>query len=376
MYQWISAVCDGFNVDSFKKVNWLNAFSWAFVVLLTFQYSSTAYAANSSPRWTVPVQQTSDDGYALLAWELAAGDESGLFKITETFRDKVTVHYTESTDLRAWRVEPGEYEFVLQSCVKTDTGMPDCGSPSSSLLLEVTEAVTSTLIAQSGSEDTPQDAVGNANGGPDQLLPGHWFNPAKDGHGWSFFWANRLALPQDDALFGNSYDLVGLWYTHEAKLSEAVPGCSFCSPVTSAYRPVVLTLKAVSTGSGSYVGGLYLSRSDGSELWVGSADVIFGSNKANATVNWSANFKKESLTDSDPLVFLLGSDPADTTNISHFSGHWQRSGEDRYLVVTNIGDIAEVVTVVFMMIWVIQPGFRQKTMEQLYQVTATFALPT
>ena len=254
MFQWLSVVCAGINIDNFKKVNSLSAFSWAFLVLLAFQYSSTAYAGDSPPRWTVPVQQTSDDGYASLAWDLPAGDESALFKITETFREKVSVHYVETTDLRAWRVEPGEYEFVLQSCVKNDTGVPDCSSPSSSLLLEVTEAVTSTLIAQSSSEDTPQDTVESINVGPDQFLPGHWFNLAKDGHGWSFYWSNRLALEQDDPLFGNGYDLLGVWYTHEAKHFGAVHGCSTCQPMTSAYRPVALILKAVSTGSGSYGG--------------------------------------------------------------------------------------------------------------------------
>jgi hypothetical protein len=58
--------------------------------------------------------------------------------------------------------------------------------------------------------------------------------------------------------------------------------------------------KAISTGSATYGGSLYVNRDDGSELWVGSADIIFGANNSNATINWSANFKKESLSDSDP----------------------------------------------------------------------------
>ncbi len=272
---------------------------------------------------------------------------ASFFKITETFKEKVSVHYTESTELQAWRVEPGEYEFVLQSCVKNKAGVPDCGRFSDSLTLLVSEALTSTLLAGASAEPSQAATGGNVNGGPDQLRPGHWYNPAKNGHGWSFYWSNRLALSQDDPLFGNSYDLVGIWYTHEAKYSAAVSGCSSCPPVTSAYHPVALKLKAVSTGSGSYGGSLYASRSDGSEVWVGSANIVFGSNNSSATISWSANFKKESLSDSDPLVFLLGSDPANTTNISHYSGLWKRSGDNRYLVVTNIGDIAEVVTVVF-----------------------------
>ena len=100
----------------------------------------------------------------------------------------------------------------------------------------VTEAVTSTLITQSSTEDTSEPVGGSTNGGPEQLLPGHWFNLAKDGHGWSFYWSNRLALPQDDPLFGNSYDLVGIWYTHEAKLSEPVPGFGILDLLISEVR--------------------------------------------------------------------------------------------------------------------------------------------
>ena len=346
MFQWLTAACTCKNVNSVKNGFSLGSHRWVFLIFLVFQSPGFAVAEYSPPVWTVPIQQTSDDGYALLAWKPAGGGKTGLFKITETFDGKVTVHYTESTELQAWRVQPGEYEFVLQSCVKNSDAL-DCGGTSDRLILRVSEALTSALLADSTVE-TPQPTTGEStNGGPDQLRPGHWYNPAKNGHGWSFYWSNRLALPKNDPLFGSNYDLVGIWYTHEAKQSTVVPGCSWCPPVASAYRPVVLTLKAVSTGSGSYGGGLYVSRNNGSEIWVGSADVIFGSNSSSATVNWNASFKKESLSDSDPLTFLLGSDPADATNISHFSGVWKRSGDNSFLVLNNIGDIAEVVDIVF-----------------------------
>ena len=118
------------------------------------------------------------------------------------------------------------YEFVLQSCVKNSADALDCGGSSDSLTLRISETLTSTLLAGSTAE-TPQPTTGeNVDGGSDQLRPGHWYNPAKDGHGWSFYWSNRLALSKDDPLFGNNYDLVGIWYTHEAKQSVLVPGCS------------------------------------------------------------------------------------------------------------------------------------------------------
>ena len=347
MFQWLMAACACKNINSVKNGFNLSSNKWALLLLLVFQFPDIAVAESLPPVWTVPIQQTSDDGYALLAWESAGREEGRFFRITETFDGKTTVHYTESTELRAWRVEPGEYEFVLQSCVKNSADALDCGDSSGSLTLRVSEVLTSALFADPTVESSQQTTGENVSGGPHRLRPGHWYNPAKDGHGWSFYWSNRLALPKDDPLFGNNYDLVGIWYTHEAKQTAYVPGCSSCPAVPSAYRPVVLTLKAVSTGSGSYGGSLYVSRNDGSEVWVGSAEVIFGSDSTGATVNWNADFQKESLSDSDPLVLLLSSDTTDAANISHFSGVWKRSGDNSFLVLDNIGETAEVVDIVF-----------------------------
>jgi len=141
MFQWLVATRACKNVNRVKNVASLNLFSMVVLVLLVFQSSGFAVASNSPPTWTVPVQQTSDDGYALLAWQSVVDESPGLFKITETFKEKVMFHYTESTDLRAWRVEPGEYEFFIQSCVKNDTGAPDCGNPSETLELLVADAL-------------------------------------------------------------------------------------------------------------------------------------------------------------------------------------------------------------------------------------------
>jgi len=327
MFQWLINGRAGMWALCLRDVFQSGLVNSALLMLLAIQYPGMAVAGTSAPAWTVPVQLTTDDGYAYLNWTLPEGETAGFFKITETFKGKVYVHYTETTGLRAWRVEPGEYDFVLQACVKNNTGTPDCGSSSDTLTLQVTENITSTLFTEASAEATQTVAAASTDGGPDQLLPGHWHNPAKDGHGWSFYWSNRLALPQNDPLFGNSYDLVGIWYTYEAKTAFSEPGCPSCPADTSAYRPVVLKFKAISTGTDTFGGSLYVSRNNGSDIWVGSADIVFGSNNTSATLNWSANFKKESLFDTDSLAFLHGSDPTDTTNISHFSGLWQRSGE-------------------------------------------------
>ena len=296
-----------------------------FLVLLLSQSVGVKASTTPAPSWTVPSHLTSNDGHAYLDWKIADGQVSDFFKITELFNGQVLTHYTEATSLHAWRVEPGDYGFVLQSCVKT-TADPDCSSPSAQLTLTVSEAVTATLLTDSADSPTSPVASSATEGGPDQMQPGHWYNPAKSGHGWSFYWANRLALAENDPLFGNTYDLIGIWYTFEAKLAISEPGCLTCPPDTSAYRPAVLKLKAVSTGADKYGGSLYASRSDGREVWVGSANINFGSGNTNATINWSANFKKESLSDSDPLTLLLGSDPANTSNISHNSGLWAKNG--------------------------------------------------
>ena len=344
MFQWLSTIRVCASSNCVMNVFGLNAIRRVFLILMVLQCIDVAVAGSNPPTWSSPLQQTSNDGYALLAWESPESEEAGFHKITETFEEKVSIHYTEESVLHAWRVEPGKYSFVLQSCVKNNVGVPDCGSPSQTLIVEVTEAIASTITTVANTEVVEGDNDVNTNDGPGTMQPGHWFNPAKDGHGWSFYWSNRLALPEHDPLFGNHYDLIGVWYTHEAK--QFVPGTG-CTSCPGAYRPVILKLKAISTGLESYGGSLYLSKEDGTELWVGSADVIFGSNNSRASINWNANFKKESLSDSDPLVFLLGSDPNNATNISHFSGIWQSSSETHYSVVTNIGDIAEVVTVIF-----------------------------
>ncbi len=347
MFQWLTAGDACINTDRVKNVARPGLSGWVLLVLLVFQVPGIVVAGQSAPGWTVPLYQVSGDGYATLAWEAEQRENSGLYKITETFGNEVSIHYTESTRLRARRAAPGKYGFVLQHCVKANASTPDCGDASDPLTLVVNEVPPTALLDELNVEKLPINTDLNTSGGPGQMQPGHWYNPAKSGHGWSFYWSNRLALAQDDPLFGNNYDLVGIWYTFEAKYLGAAAGCSACPPVTGAYRPVALKLRAVSTGLDSYGGSLFVSRDDGSEIWVGSADVIFGANNASATINWSASFKKESLSGSDPLVLLLGSDPAKTNDISHYSGLWQRNGDDRYLVVTNIGGIAEVETLVF-----------------------------
>jgi len=337
MFQWLSAVC---------SIN-LRYFALAFLMLAVCPCPALAAASAAPPTWTVPPRITSDDGYAWLDWDVPQGARVSFFKMTEIFNGQSKTHYVEKSGLKARRVTPGKYQFTVQSCVKDASGLPDCGHPSAPLSVIVSGAVTAFLLTEGQLEPGGAEGSQGVDGGPDQLRPGHWRNPAKDGQGWSFFWANRLALPENDPAFGNSYDLIGVWYTFEAKHFQITEICPSCQPIIGAYRPVVLTMKAVLTGPGTYGGSLYISQKDGSEILVGNANVIFGSDIRSATINWTADFKKESLADSDPLTSLLGSDPTDYNNISHLSGPWKKSGVDSYFVVSVIGSTAELLHVIF-----------------------------
>jgi hypothetical protein len=126
-------------------------------------------------------------------------------------------------------------------------------------------------------EVIPSSAV---PGGPDQLRPGLWYNLDKSGIGWSFYWANRLALSTNPQ---NAYDLYGIWYTYEAKTLVVEPLCEPPIPPCGEqtlylnYRPLVATLRLVSTGSNTFGGSVYVTR-NGSTAQVGNPTVTFGGN--------------------------------------------------------------------------------------------------
>jgi hypothetical protein len=209
------------------------------LVATVFLYSGVLPAEVTKPTWTTSTHLESDDGYATLAWAQSEGKSDGIYKITEVFNQNQSVHYVESDSLTAWRVEPGEYIFTVQACKKAADKSLDCGAESDSLRLTVTDSLTEKLITANDVAAHQPVSATNIDGGTDQLLPGHWHNPAKDGHGWSFYWSNRLALSGNDPLFGNAYDLVGGWLlffmsagdqrlpTIRFKTQSHIHGCGF-----------------------------------------------------------------------------------------------------------------------------------------------------
>jgi hypothetical protein len=210
MFQWLMGACACTWFLFSKVFNGSHSIKYILLGFILFQNPGVVASADLSSVWTVPTRLKSDNGQAHLNWVVEQGKAVDYFKITETFKGKTSVHYTKEMDLYAWRIEPGEYSYVLQACKKDTAGLPDCGHPSEPLILEVTQAVTTTVLTETTNETMQADTSESVTGGPDQLLPGHWFNPEKDGHGWSFHWSNRLALPQDDPIFGTNYDLVGV----------------------------------------------------------------------------------------------------------------------------------------------------------------------
>ena len=323
-------------------------FGLAVILLGAGLLSNAAAAGGPAPEWDKSSSSSTDDGYFELIWDGKAKDPEVFYKVTEAFSGNEVAeieantaeYFVEGDRLPARRVVAGEYLFSLQSCVKDEDGFPECGKSSKELSLTVTDKVVDSMI-DSLIDGAAQPLEGTSDaltattfdGGPDEFRPGNWYNPAKAGHGWTFFWSNRLALPENDSLYGNSYDLVGVWYTYEAKRASTSP---------SHYRPLALRLKAMRTSTNSYRGTVYMTQANGSSISVGYAEVKFGVDSLNAQVSWVVNFKKEYLSDIDNIELLHGTDPARTTGVSHLSGIWEPATGNQFYVVTDIGSTAEV----------------------------------
>ena len=74
-------------------------------------------------------------------------------------------------------------------------------------------------------------------------------------------------MPDGDPMFGDAYDIVGIFFTHEGKVrgQDTEPICTKACWWVTQYRPVVVILKSVKMGSNTYSGNLYITR-NGVEL--------------------------------------------------------------------------------------------------------------
>ena len=287
-------VSRGIAVHSLQLVVKVLAVFLAGMVSFLPQALASGFTSLAPPGWVSEQQLTSNDGYARLEWVAATGADSMLFRLTEEREGQEYASFIEGRAVTVFRVESGDYLFRIQACKKVPANVPVCGAKSSRLSLRVTPEAASEAVADAFAQPGVEGGTQvNVVGGPDELRPGLWYNPARGGHGWSFYWSNRLALPESHALHGNEYDLLGFWYTYEAKSRRAVE--SQAGWVYENYRPLAARLRLVQTGPQDYAGGVYVTR-NGQEVHAGSASVSFGSSSDRAVVSWTVDFKLQRLS--------------------------------------------------------------------------------
>jgi RHS repeat-associated protein len=323
--------------------------AWLAAMLLSLPLTALA---QPQPDWISASPLISNDGFATLRWSVGGTDSITLFRITQGSGAARQVSYVDRPELQLYRIEPGTYVFRVQACTRLPGGYPQCGKQSRALVLTVNDAANE----RSSPAPVPSALVQTANaaGGPDQLRPGLWHNPARSGHGWSFYWANRLALPESDALHGYEYDLVGFWYTYEAKVRyrDGPPSCEQqpfgpdCYWVYLDYRPVLAHLQLIRVGPDTYEGGIFITR-NGVSVEHGSATVRFGADNVHASIDWNASFKLQALGGSDAIELLAGGNGSGTADASHYAGLWSRTGSAVPVVAADVGSSSEAVEVLF-----------------------------
>ncbi len=324
---------------------------WIFLLVLGFLILPwQAWAAGltnlKAPEWVTENGYESMDGYAELAWKADLSGATGLFRLDETSEGENRFSYLEGDSVRIYRSVPGKYRFTLHACSRDVSGVPVCGKKSKELTLFVNAVETETLPAASIPAATSllaTAAADSVSGGPDQMRPGLWFNPDRSGHGYSFYWANRLALPESHSLHGFNYDLHGIWYTYEAKNVFAEPGSA---GFYANFQPLAARMKLVRDGDNSYSGGIYVTR-NGRETLEGSASVTFAADNTSALVEWSVDFKLQRLSGRDPIILLAGTDGSGVTNISHYAGTWNSASDASYQLVADVGSVSEAVEILF-----------------------------
>lgn len=300
------------------------------------------------PFWSTGRSISTDDGYADLSWAVQGSDPVAFFRLTEVHDGESGTHFVDHPTTRVYRVEPGVYDFRVQACQPGPGGYPNCGEQSWPLRLTVTEAIES-LQTERPPEDRPPGTLRNPSG----FAPGLWFNPARGGHGWSFYWESHLELPEGHPEYGDAFDLLGLWYTYEAKARyiDGPPPCGEgyfgdeCFWTYADYKPIAARLRLTQVSSQQYQGSITITRS-GVEINEGSVTVTFDTANS-ALVDWDAHFHWQQLAASDGIQLLAGSNPSSTNNHTHYSGLWRPPFAYDYQVAHDLGMTSESVEVVF-----------------------------
>ncbi len=318
---------------------------WGLILLAAWLPLNTSAGQLPAPIWSTETSLESEDGYADLSWGVPGSQSVSFFRLTEQFGDTASVHFLDHPTTRLFRGEPGTYQFQVQACERGFGGYPQCGEASDSLALTVSSAVGERQTGKPEGKRLPPPVTRS----PSDLTPGRWHNPARDGHGWSFYWKNGLGYGPGNPNYGNAWDLVGIWYTYEARVRyeqdpENCPGAS-CVWVYEEYQPIYAQLAFTSISANQAQGTVYITRS-GVTTNVGAVQVDFLSADA-AEVTWNADFLYQNLQSSDTLEMLVAPDSDPVDNPAHYSGIWQPGGGQNYAVVSALGWISESVELLF-----------------------------
>lgn len=229
-----------------SQIVWLKTWLLAAITYCCFVASANGQIGDqqlntgTAPTWLSQSQST-DTGDVVLEWLPVAGAD--YYHIQQSFTPPaqfgqfnqspdISPHYVSTNALAVARRQAGSYGFKVKACSRAyDNGRP-LGAPSDSCTTwssEITLTVTAQALVDSRQVTAPDISQRTrTTDGPNLITPGEWSAPTRRGHGWSFFWANRLrGATEAGLIIDPAFDLVGVWYTY----GQIIPGNNEWVPV-------------------------------------------------------------------------------------------------------------------------------------------------
>ena len=93
--------------------------------------------AQAQAQWLTPTRFSARNGAATLRWSVEGSEAVALFRISEESTGQHQISYTDQTEIRVVRSEPGDYSFRVQACKRYIDGYPLCGEYSNPLIVSV-----------------------------------------------------------------------------------------------------------------------------------------------------------------------------------------------------------------------------------------------
>ncbi|WP_395374253.1 SpvB/TcaC N-terminal domain-containing protein [Marinicella sp. W31] len=279
----------------------------AFYVLLLSLLSSTSLKAKTG---FTENRLYSSDGRFELAFKREKGTS---YRIISHSEMGAQVHQTFGEDrVSFYRPKTGVYQYSLQNCADPNPNLRclSIGKP-----IEVTVD-----LSQKNSRNT----CGSSSdcGGVDQLQPGQWWNPSKEGHGWDVYWVNDLNSNNSSS---NPYELYVLWYTYRLDQNSV-------NELVSQWIPTWL-LGKLQESNGTYSGDLHYCHEVGGKIEcensvsdAGDLTVTFSTDNTQATFNWALDtvkFPGFPASGTDSVEFFGNSLPSTQPGLyAFFNGIW------------------------------------------------------